>query len=172
MNEKIINVAALTDSSQPGFLLIPLWTISEESLNTVDGGSGNDFLVITGTPDGDNLLVSSPASLKIKVEKLGGTGSIIGTNFENLDIRAGDGADTINLDYIVGSGVKFISIDAGKNVIDTLQTQIVEDPDSDILVPDLLSADFSDKLDAGSLDDAWKQESAERAEWDNTLTDS
>ena len=158
LSEKIINNAFLTDASQPKFVLVPLWVIGESTVTTVEGGAGNDFLVISGTTGADIMVVDSPAATKVRIAKANSDASITGKDFENVELRAGNGADTITVGYLGGSGVTNFTVDAGKNIVDTLRTTVVADPDSDILVADLANDTFVNDLTTGNLAQIWKTE--------------
>ena len=164
LTEKEINPAALLDSTQPKFLRIDLWTINEVAIDQVDAGTGNDFLVITGTPGADTLLVSADTTVNpatLTVARVGGDAVITSTGVENLDIRAGDGGDTITIEYLGGTGVHDVAVDLGQNVVDTLRVDLVTDPDSNIVIGNLLFDDFAADLPSGGSEDlaeVWKQE--------------
>jgi Ca2+-binding RTX toxin-like protein len=77
-------------------------------------------------------MVTSLGSTSFKVAnfKAGAlAGSITGKNFEDLRLDARAGADKITIDYMSNSGLGFIVLSAGKNVVRT-GTEFVNDPES------------------------------------------
>jgi Ca2+-binding RTX toxin-like protein len=103
------------------------WDYADLFLGTVDGGTGYDKLDITGQKGVDDFLVSSLGGNVFKVanSKAGAVaGAITGTSFEDLRLDARAGADKITLDYMGGSGLNFIVLGAGKNVVNTGGTTV------------------------------------------------
>ncbi|MBK8118783.1 MAG: hypothetical protein IPK39_05835 [Sulfuritalea sp.] len=114
------------------------WDYANSALDTVDGGDDNDILEIVGTSGVDDFRITSFGKIngadsnrfKVANFKAGvAAGSITGTKFEDLRLDARAGADKISLDYMAGSGLGFIALSAGKNVVRT-GTEFVNDPES------------------------------------------
>src|SRR5437879_1898440 len=106
------------------------WDYQDLALGTVNGGAGNDMLQIVVLPGADELAVNSLGGNRFQVveTKNGATvGSITGTSIEKLSLDARGGADRITLGYMAGSGLNFIELSAGKQVVKT-GTETVQDP--------------------------------------------
>jgi Ca2+-binding RTX toxin-like protein len=98
------------------------WNYVPAVLGKVVGGAGNDTLLITGTPAADDFLITSLGlgSNKFAVANLKAgavAGSITGEAFEDLRLDARGGADNITIDFMAGSGLQFVVLGAGKNVV-------------------------------------------------------
>ena len=109
-----------------------LWTYNNVVINTVDGGSGDDILEIVGQKGADDFYINSLGSNRFKVaNRSGGSvmGSVTGINVEDLRLDGRGGADSLTLDYMAGSGLKFVNLVAGKNVVEN-GIEIVNDPES------------------------------------------
>src|SRR5262249_47292529 len=104
------------------------WTFEQNARVTVNGGSDapsanilGDVLVITATPGNDELLISSPSVLTVKVAKFqsgSDIGSISASNLEDLEIDALGGADTLTVNYLGGALVKRVTLDLGAGAQD------------------------------------------------------
>ena len=97
---------------------------------TVNGGSGRDFLIVTGTPGNDNYTVDKFASHVVRIKQTSGTGQIQGTSIEELDVDLGAGSDRILVNLLSGSDTTLVGVNAGQIVTDTGQTEQVDDPDN------------------------------------------
>ena len=103
---------------------------STTTLPLIRGGAGTDFLVITASTFADDLIVRSPSSSNVRIERRTGGGQINATGIEDLDIDLGAGADKIEINPLAGSGVILVSVNAGQIVTDTGTTVLVSDPDN------------------------------------------
>src|SRR5207237_6633592 len=99
-----------------------------------------NVLSITGTPNGDEMLISKSTTLTSGVEidhivrnaqnNIVNLGAVGATNVTELLLNSGAGANTITVADLSGSTVQQLSLDAGQNVVDTGQTQLVSDPNN------------------------------------------
>ncbi|TMC40761.1 MAG: hypothetical protein E6J28_00745, partial [Chloroflexi bacterium] len=99
-----------------------------------------NVLSITGTPNGDEMLIKKSTTLSNGVEidhiirnaqnNIVDLGVVGATNVTELILNSGAGANTITVADLSGSTVQQLSLDAGQNVVDTGQTQLVSDPNN------------------------------------------
>ena len=109
------------------------WSFENNARVNVNGGSDapsatilGDVLVINVTPTNDDLLISSPAALTVRVVKFQGgsdIGSISASNLEELEIIAGGGADTLTVNYLGGAQVRRVMLDVGSGAARSSQRQ-------------------------------------------------
>ena len=107
------------------------WDYADLVLGTVEGGADYDKLDLVGRKGLDEFVITSLGDGKFKVANLKAgavAGSITGKDFEDLRLDARAGGDKITLDYMGGSGLDFIVLGAGKNVVNTGTGTAVQRP--------------------------------------------
>ena len=80
---------------------------------TIDGGTGNNTLAITGTTGADSVHITHPAGYDLGL--VTSHGSLTANNIHTLDLNVGAGNDTVNVDNMQDSSVTSLSIDVGAN---------------------------------------------------------
>jgi Ca2+-binding RTX toxin-like protein len=84
-----------------------IWNSGDGS-DTIDGGTDFDTLRLIGSKPGDTIGISANGTL---TEIAAPGGANLDVNVERIDIRALDGADTIDIGDIAGTNVESVAVD-------------------------------------------------------------
>ncbi len=118
------------------------WTLAPIDMsNTFLAGEGNpagqdtNYLYIVGSSNSPNdILVSQPTVGTLQVADQSSTGTTLGyldsQGFNSLSLVGGGATNNFTVDNLDGSGVQNVKIDGGQNIVDTGQTQTVNDPNN------------------------------------------
>ena len=96
------------------------------SARMIDGGAGTDTIELTGTGDGDSLMVMDPAgaSVDARFSTMNGTtetGAKQASSVEALAIDLGRGGDRVTIGPMTDSTIRSVRVDTGRTIVNTGQ---------------------------------------------------
>lgn len=94
------------------------WTVGEGLDSVIDGGTGNDGIVVTGA-DADTIIALSNNGSNIDLAWGATTLTLAGV--EKYNLNAGTGVDTFTINDVSANGVKEVSISLGGDVTEITQ---------------------------------------------------